>query len=327
MIWIDITNLPHTLFFEDFIKKTHAFVTAREFGSLTRILEAKGIDYTLVGKHGGREPREKLVQSARRILELAKILSKQQVKIGVAKQSAELPRVAFGLRLPCIQVVDNEYAEHQNRLTLPLSTKILVPRALDYRRLLAQGAEKNRIIRFNSLCELAHIKNFKPPPPLVKGKYVLLRPGPILAAYFTRQEMTQRLINALSEMNYRVLVLPRAGECYKYASTPKTLDSLSLIYHANAFIGGGGTMNRESALLGTPAISYYPQELLGVDKFLIRRKLLAHSSNPEDVPSLLEEIVEKKQRFRRKAERLRRTLEDPTAVLKREINSLGVLSS
>ncbi|MDP6459698.1 MAG: DUF354 domain-containing protein [Candidatus Hydrothermarchaeota archaeon] len=321
MIWIDITNLPHALFFEGIIKKSHAFVTTREFGSLTKILEAKGIDYTLVGKHGGREPKEKLAQSARRILNLAKILSKQQVEICVAKQSVELPRVAFGLDLPCIQVVDNEYAEHQNRLTLALCSRVLVPRALDDLRLLQQGAEKDKIVSFNGLCELAHIRNFNPGRRIIKDDYVLLRPGPRFAAYFKGEEIIQGVIDSVSR-SYRVLILPRSGESYKNASIPRTRDSCSLIYHAAAFIGGGGTMNRESALLGTPTVSYYPQELLGVDEFLIEKKLMTHAPNLGDIPAILEETVERKEGLRRRAKKLRGAMEDPIDALEREINSL-----
>lgn len=326
MIWVDITNAPHVLFFEDFIRRNKAFVTARRHAGLTRLLEARKIGYTLVGKHGGCEAGEKLLQSAKRIAELAKHVSRQGVELGVAKQSVELPRVAFGLGMPCIQVVDNEHAEHQNRLTLALCTRILVPKALDVKRLLEQGAEKERITRFNGLCELAHLRNFKPAERVVKEGYILVRPEPVLAAYFTQQGKTQRLIDALAETGYKILVLPRAGERYRHASTPRTLDSLSLIYHAAVFVGGGGTMNRESALLGTPAISYYPQELLGVDKYLMRKKLLVHAEL-EDIPSLAEKMAAKKQRLRKKAERLRRALEDPIGVLEREVSSLRARSS
>ncbi len=321
VIWVDITNLPHALFFGDFIKRSQAFVTARGIGSLTKILEARGIDYALVGKHGGRGRREKLTKSAMRIHDLAKIISKQQVKIGVAKHSVELPRVAFGLGIPCLQVVDNEYAEHQNRLTLALCSRVLVPRALDVRRLLQQGAEKRKITSFNGLCELAHIRNFKPGDSVIKEEYVLVRPEPSYAAYFKGGRITQGVIDSVSR-SYKVLVIPRMGESYRNAAIPGTRDSLSLIYHAAAFIGGGGTMNRESALLGTPTISYYPQELLGVDELLIKKKLMKHVSELEDMPSVLEEAVERKEALRRRAKRLREAMEDPIDVLQREISSL-----
>jgi hypothetical protein len=324
-IWVDITNLPHVLFFQDFISKFNAFVTARRHSSLTRLLEARGIAHFLAGRHGGAEAREKLLQSARRIQRLAEILP-ENIEVGVAKHSVELPRVAYGLGIPCLLVVDNEYAEHQNRLTLPLCTKILVPKALDHKRLIKQGAEKARITRFKGLCELAHLRHFSPADPGVEGDYVLVRPEPAHAAYFKEKDRTQELINALTEAGYRVVAMPRTEEGYKHALAPASLDSLSLIYHALVFIGGGGTMNRESALLGTPTISYYPQEPLGVDRFLIRKKLLVRGKI-EEVPSLVEELADRKERLRKKAERLREAMEDPLKVLEREVSSLSGQSS
>ena len=168
MIWVDITNLPHVLFFQGLIARRRAFVTSRRHSALTRLLEERGIDHTVVGRHGGADPRQKLVESARRVLGLAEALP-AGVEAGVAKHSVELPRVAFGLGIPCLQVVDNEYAEHQNRLTLPLCTRVLVPRPLDHRRLLEQGADVARIARFNGLCELAHLRGFTPGEPRIKG--------------------------------------------------------------------------------------------------------------------------------------------------------------
>ncbi len=63
MIWIDITNLPHVLFFRDFIKKNDCFVTTREFGGLTALLKMNGIEHTVIGRHGGKEPRSKIQAS------------------------------------------------------------------------------------------------------------------------------------------------------------------------------------------------------------------------------------------------------------------------
>lgn len=322
MIWVDITNLPHVLFFQDFIRARRPFVTAREHAILTELLRARGISYIAVGRHGGGDVKEKLIQSARRIRRLAELLP-EEVKVGVSKHSVELPRVAFGLGLPCVQVVDNEYAEHQNRLTLPLCSKIIAPRALRVRRLLEQGAEKERITRFKGLCELAHLRDFIPGRRQIEEDYILLRPEPSQAAYFKGEgDRTQELIDALVEAGYRVVALPRGGEAYRNVLPPPSMDALSLIYHARVFVGGGGTMNRESALLGTPAISFYPQEPLGVDRFLMRRGLLVRAEW-EEVPSLVEELAVEKQQLRKKAERLRSRLEDPIKVLEKEVDALA----
>lgn len=355
MLWIDITNLPHVLFFADFIKRSEVFVTTRRFGELENLLDAQGIDYVLVGKHGGGDAKQKLIESAKRTHELARIISRKKISAALAKHSVELPRVAFGLGIPVVQVVDNEYAEHQNRLFLSLCSSVVIPKALDSEKLLLQGARKERLRRFNGICEVAQVKNFKPRTlsemiaerkrqklvnvaqvknpehevyaELGLSKYVLIRPEPRAAAYFRKKEITRRMIKELLKLDYNVVVLPRFDEKFTGGKTIKTTDSLNLIYNASALIGGGGTMNREAALLGTPVISYYQQELLGVDKFLIKNKLLFHADSCEDAVKKLQSIADKKSEFRARAKKLLKKIESPFPTIEKELSNLAARSS
>ncbi|MFQ5801061.1 MAG: DUF354 domain-containing protein, partial [Candidatus Hydrothermarchaeales archaeon] len=303
MIWIDITNLPHVHFFRDFIKKNDCLVTTREFGNLTSLLDMNGIDYVVVGRHGGKDPKAKLLESSRRVEELTRRVSGHDVEVAIAKHSVELPRVAYGLGIPSIFVVDNEYAEQQNTLTLPLVTTIVAPQALDKRIILKQGADSKRIKTFYGVCEASHLKHFKRDLESVKEykDYVVVRPEPYMAAYFKSEARTQTLIDTLDSLGYSVIVLPRGNERFENVVHLENVDALNLIYHAKAFFGGGGTMNREAAILGVPAISFYSQELLGVDRFLIKLGLLHHTSTLDI--NMAELISEKG--LRQKAERIR----------------------
>ena len=60
---------------------------------------------------------------------------------------------------------------------------------------------------------------------------------------------------------------------------PETIDSISLLYYADAMIGAGGTMNREAAVLGIPTVSCYPEHILGVDKYLIKKGRMIHTKS------------------------------------------------
>lgn len=320
-IWVDITNLPHALFFENFIKAHDAFVTTRDFGILTDVLDSKKIDYTVVGRHGGKSAKEKLAQSSLRAAKLTKLLSQKKIMVGVSKHSVELPRVCFGLGIPCIQVVDNEYAEHQNRLTLPLCDKIITPWATDVGRLISQGADRKKIIRFRGVCELQHVKNYKPSRPEKTG-YIVVRPEPVFAAYFESSVKTQNIISALHKLGKEIIVIPRGNERYSGTVSMRGADSLDLIYHADAFIGGGGTMNREAALLGTPTISYYPGSLLGVDRFLIRRGLMRHAADEAEILKLAKEPINRGP-LRAKAKNFVKKLEDPFKHIEKELSNLA----
>jgi predicted glycosyltransferase len=61
------------------------------------------------------------------------------------------------------------------------------------------------------------------------------------------------------------------------------------------FIGAGGSMTRELAILGIPTISVYQDELLEVDKFLLEEGIMAHEPNlkPETVEQVLQSLENK----------------------------------
>jgi predicted glycosyltransferase len=317
MIWIDITNLPHVLFFRNFIKKNDVLVTTREFGGLTTLLDQNDMDYLVIGRHGGSDIKAKLLESSRRVEELTKEVMSHDIDVAIAKHSVELPRVAYGLSIPSIFVLDNEFAEQQNRLTLPVVDSIITPKALDNRLIQMQGADLKRVKSFYGVCELSHLKNFKPDKKGLKdfGEYAVVRPEPYMASYFQSEARTQTLIDRLDARGLNVVVLPRGGERYENAVHLEDIEALNLIYNAKAFFGGGGTMNREAAILGVPTFSFYSQELLGVDSFLIKLGLLNHTTTLDvDVEDVLAE-----KGLRKKAERIRKTFQDPFEVIKKSL--------
>lgn len=328
MIWIDITNLPHVPFFKDFIKNNDCLVTCREFEMLTSLLDKHEIEYTTVGRHGGKDPKEKLFESANRIKELAKIVESKKIKIAVAKHSVESPRVAFGLDIPSFFFLDNEYAFHQNKLTLPLAEKVIIPHCLDKEKIIRQGATSEHIREFYGVFEQVQVKNFKPDKNAVDvisiKEYVLIRPPPFLAAYFDSRDFTQKVVDGVNEMGYLPIIIPRSNERYENALNYHNVDTLNLTYFASAVIGGGGTMNRESALLGTPTISYYPQEILGVDNFLIEEGLMVHCQEPGEIIETINRVVGEKETLRKKAAELMKKFEDPFQVLNDEIEKKGI---
>lgn len=114
------------------------------------------------------------------------------------------------------------------------------------------------------------------------------------------------------------MVLPRGKERYRGARNLRGRDALSLAYFSRATISGGGTMNREAALLGKVAISFYPQPKLGVDRYLISQGLMRHASTPEEVVELLPG-KEEEEAIARRAARLRKKLHDPLEALEKEL--------
>jgi predicted glycosyltransferase len=129
----------------------------------------------------------------------------------------------------------------------------------------------------------------------------------------------------------KIVVLPRYRE--QYAAFRKLRDKVtlpkaqvygaSLLASTSVFIGGGGTMAAEAAMMGIPSISYFPAGPTRVESFLEQRGLLIRIQDPESIAeqamSWLEDDAYRAE-CRMRAERLLREMEDPLEVIVGNIN-------
>ena len=67
----------------------------------------------------------------------------------------------------------------------------------------------------------------------------------------------------------------------------RALPGLQLLYHSDMAISGGGTMNRESALLGVPTYSMFTGRRAAIDEELDDRGLLTFLERPSDVEKIV----------------------------------------
>ena len=77
--------------------------------------------------------------------------------------------------------------------------------------------------------------------------------------------------------------------CFACSLPYQTINKQKPPQGRSLFIGAGGTMTREMAVIGVPTISIYQDELLDVDKFLIAQGLMTH--NPELNASQIREVI------------------------------------
>ena len=85
--------------------------------------------------------------------------------------------------------------------------------------------------------------------------------------------------------------MPRYEEEKKYAEGYKNvwypdgpLVGLDVCYHTKAMLTGAGTFAREAALLGVPAVSFFPRnEFLTVDVVLQEQGKQFKSRSPQDI--------------------------------------------
>lgn len=315
-IWIDIVNTPHVRFFNGIIKKLRkdgheVLITARDFSNIHDLLDIFGLEYTSIGDHGVTL-EEKLLSSTKRAYDLSKFIIKEDIDIAITKHSIELPRVAFGLGIPNIFILDNEHAIAANKLTLPLTNKLIIPEIFDVWNTIKFGMNPNNIVQYNGTCEITHLEDFKYNEKILETlnldlddnkKIILMRPEPSLASYLhtdcTKSVLTP-IVNELKDIA-NILVIPRfKAQSTIFKDIPhvhviKTpVDTFSLTKRADLLIGAGGTMNREAALLKTPVISCYPGKVLSVDKYYIEKGLMKRSTDLNEIIKLAKELLTKK---------------------------------
>ena len=116
-------------------------------------------------------------------------------------------------------------------------------------------------------------------------KAIYVRPEPWTAQYYrSHVNFMDSLLLGLRDQA-QVTVLPRGraqGEHYRDAKfagirvVDTALHLTDIVPDCDLFIGAGGTMTREMAVLGVPTVSIYQAELLEVDRFLLRTGSMEH---------------------------------------------------
>jgi len=175
-----------------------------------------------------------------------------------------------------------------------------------------------------AFARLAHLQGFKPDKKVLselgvsgRKKLLTIRTGPLEAHYFKNGTSIPGLIE---NWDFEIVALPRNGvdskmlRSYGVIIPERAVDSLSLMHYSDVVVGEGGSMNREAAVLGTPVISCYPQELLAVDRWLIKKGLMRHSLEKDAIFDFIKNSDKKKARAL--AERERAKMEEPISKLK-----------
>jgi hypothetical protein len=99
-----------------------------------------------------------------------------------------------------------------------------------------------------------------------------------------------------------------------------SFDGKHLLSNTDVFIGSGGTMTAESALMGIPTISYNAVPNI-IENFLVKKYLVKRETNPNKISNHIKKIFES--RNDKNQERVRnivKRMEDPIQKLIKIIN-------
>ncbi len=307
-IWFDLSNSPHINMFHDLIRDLEAegneiVITCRPLANTVDLLRQRNLSFTVVGEHYGKNFYKKLFGYPIRVMQLRKFLKDKEIDLAVSQSSFHSPVVAKLLGIPSIYTNDNEHAMGNIPCFL-FASEVLIPENLPVEKIVRKGGSRKRIRQYPGVKEGIYlwkkgeeIHRLRQENP-TDGRTIYVRPEPLTAQYYKGGlNFLDDTLIALKE-KYSITILPRdktQQEHYrqdKFAGIlvpDKPMHFDQIARECSLFIGAGGSMTRELAILGIPTISVYQDDLLEVDKFLLEEQLMKHE--PQLQPAQVEEYL------------------------------------
>jgi predicted glycosyltransferase len=297
-IWFDISNSPHVLMFRDLINDLklqghEIIITSRPLANTIELLDQNKITHTSIGVHYGKNIFLKVLGYPIRVFYLWKYLRHKQIDLAVSQSSFHSPLVSFFLGIPSIYTNDNEHAIG-NIPAFMFAKRIFVPESFAFSKIGLMGHIQKKVKRYPGIKEgiylwrKSEIIKTKRNQSLIKNHKVFVRPEPSTAQYYKGgTNFLDQFINQAKSI-YAITILPRNNDQILHytsdefrgidvAKYPLTFEEIAK--ECSLFIGAGGSMTREMAMVGVPTISVYQDELLEVDKQLIDSGQMLHKQN------------------------------------------------
>ncbi|MDP8888781.1 MAG: DUF354 domain-containing protein [Thermoproteota archaeon] len=340
-IWFDILTPKQVMFFRRAVNLLYnsgheVLCTSRKYREAVELARIKKLDLSLVGSHGGADRYSKLREGAHRTYELAEVIKQFGPDVAFTFSSPEGSRVAFGLGIRHIGFNDSPHAEAVAKLTVPLTSKLYCPWVIPHSAWSGYGIAKKNIVHYRALDPAAWLKHHNDDIQEVKRekKMILVRLEESKASYIADKKIsTRRMIDSFVDElwhSVNIVVLCRYEDQIaevesRYGNKVQVLrdvvEGTALIKSAQLFVGAGGTMTAEAALLGKPTISIAPIQFYG-DRYLVKSRLVKRASNSRLLVRLGMKMISDEryiQTQQKRAARILGRMEDPT---ERMINAL-----
>ncbi|MBS3922510.1 MAG: DUF354 domain-containing protein [Nitrosarchaeum sp.] len=329
-IWIDVLTPKQLLFSEPMIerlrKRHDVLCTSRSYNEVSKLAKIRKIDLIYVGKHGGGEKFDKLEASINRIKYLSLLINKFSPELVISFCSPEAARVSFGLGIKHIAFCDSPHANAVMKLTLPLIQKLLIPWIIPKKEFSKYGIDSKDIIPYKAIDASVTIKrnvSQKNPLPFKNNKKnILIRVEEEQAAYTSKSKKIIPIINQIIKEfeDENIIILGRYSNQIenlkkifgKKANIMKmSFDGKHLLDYTDIFLGSGGTMTAESALLGIPTISYNAVPNI-VEKYLVKNNLVKRETNPKKITKIIKKFLESSDdNSKKRARKISSSMEDP----------------
>jgi len=345
-IWFDILTPKQLLFFEPMIrrlrKNNQVLCTSRNYREVVELAKIRDVKVVLAGKHGGADKSDKLKASLRRMHRLSDIAKSFAPELTISFCSPEAARISYGLGVKHIAFSDSPHAEAVMRLSIPLVQKLLIPWIIPKKEFVRYGISEEDIVQYRAIDATViareKSKNYSRNDFCLKNtKTILIRAEESQAAYISGKK--SKIINIIREIakefsNHNVVILarylPQIRQFKKEFGSKiivldRVVDGKGLLRFTDVFIGSGGTMTAEAALMGVPTISYdaVPNH---VEQYLVKNGLVRRKKDSRKIVNLVKQILKSDvTKTRKKARKILNSMEDPFSKLLVAIKTVSKL--
>jgi len=311
---------PLIKFYRD--SDVEVILTARNHAQTIELLQNAGFDKTfeVIGKHYGKNKFNKirgLLVRAKQLISYIKKMRQNdiEIKVAVSHGSRSMVLAARWLKIPVITMYDYEFTE--TAIFNRFSDKVLIPDQIPDKTLDEINLPVSKRIKYQGYKEELYLFYYRENEgfrrELIEKNnltiskeelLIALRPPATTANYHNEEseillsELLQYFLN--SEKSFTI-ILPRTGEqrleikqlikalkldesrCFLLE---KAIDGLDLASNVDLLVSGGGTMNREAVLLGTPVYSIFAGKQGALDSAMEKNGLITFIRKPEDISKI-----------------------------------------
>ena len=303
-VWIDLANSPHPLLFAPIAAElerdgAEVGITYRDHAQTAELTLERWPAAVRIGEPSPPGKLAKARAIGRRVAGLRRWARTFRPDVALSHNSYAQILAARSLGVAAVTAMDYEH-QPANHVAFRAAGRILLPEAVPLAAVRRQGASPRKVIRYRGLKEEVYLADFKPeasilgrlgvePPP--GGAVAVVRSAPAGAAYHPDENpILDDCLRALSERGDVITIaLARHGwqrdalrglGLERLVVPEGAVDARSLLYAADAFVGAGGTMSREAALLGLQTWSAFAGRRPAVDEWLEAEGRLHALSDP-----------------------------------------------
>ncbi len=306
--WADIDNAPHVLvlrpIIQELARRGHEVeITARDHGQTIPLLRMYGLNHRIVGKHWGKNILKKYLSVLFRSISLLFFAAGKRFDAVFCHGTRAVFLPARILKIPLVVLVDYEYTA-----VLRLMTKwpalLLFPSVIPPEVFESRGFPRKILRGYDGLKEDLYIHDIPPDPSFLTDlgmdplKVIVLMRPPATMAHYAVPESERFFYDVMEYLCARpevqILLIPRTTDQGRVITSylqekgftnafipSRVYDGPRMMKCVDLIISGGGTMNREAAVLGVPVYSIYQGHIGAVDMNLMNTHRLKHVDTME----------------------------------------------